>query len=295
MVQATKQQPALKDQILAELKGEKQVDAEKFAAYCQRIRMETDKEGKLKYPFMQHKAAKELAGLFRRVKAEGLVFDGKHITLQSTGVTYDYVAYKNKMLVVYPESKIDLGVVKEGDEFAFTKDDGKVTYHHNITDPFNEKRQIIGAYFVVKNNRGEFLTLLNKQEIEKHRKAAKTDSIWSAWFTEMVLKTVAKKGCKYHFDDIFEGMNEMDNESYAPDQVVASEEDAAKVAEAIAKIDAMADIKGLQDYFLSLPPQLVKNGDVFEAYNAKKADLAHDAPKEAPKAKKAAKGAVKTK
>jgi len=288
-------QQQLKEQIVALLQDQKAEDAEKFGAYCQRIKMETDKQGKQKYPFMQRKTAKELAGLFRRVKAEGLVFDGKHVTLQSTGVTYDYVAYKNKMLVVYPDSKIDIGVVNEGDEFSFDKSDGKVNYNHKINNPFDEKKTIIGAYCIIKNTRGEFLTTLNKEELEKHRKVAKTDSIWSAWFKEMVLKTVIKKACKYHFDDIFEGINEMDNESYAPEQVVATEEDAAKVAETIAKIDAMTDIKELQDFFLKLPPQLIKNGDVFEAYNAKKADLTPAAPKATKTPAKAKKVAVKKK
>lgn len=270
--------PQLKDQILTELQDEKAVDAEKFAAYCQRIKMETDKHGKLKYPFMQNKKAKELAGLFRRVKAEGLVFDGKHVTLQSTGVTYDYVAYKNKMLGVYPDSKFDVAVINEGDKFSFSKNDGKITYTHDIADPFAEKLNIIGAYCIIKNERGEFLTTLNKEELEKHRRVAKTDSIWSAWFKEMVLKTVIKKACKYHFDDIFEGINEMDNESYAPEQVVVSEEDHAKIAEVIKAIEAYTDIKDLQQYFLGLPSQFVKNGDVFEAYDAKKAELAPAKP-----------------
>ncbi|MCH7690785.1 MAG: recombinase RecT [candidate division Zixibacteria bacterium] len=56
--------------------------------------------------------------------------------------------------------------------------------------------------------------LLSKEDIEKHRKVARTDYIWQAWPKEMALKTVIKKACKQHFDDIYEGINEMDNENY---------------------------------------------------------------------------------
>lgn len=274
MTQPTTQTPraSLKDSIMTELSQEKQVDAERFAAYCQRLLAETTRDGQVKNPWMKTKTAKDLAGLFMRVKDQKLVFDGKHVTLQSTGVTYDYIAFKNRLLANYPQSKIDVGIVKKGDTFEFDKSDGKVTYSHKIADAFSDNT-IVGAYCVIKNERGEFLTLLSSKEIDKHRASAKTDTVWSSWFPEMVMKTVIKKGCKYHFDDVFEDVNELDNESYAPEQVVASPEERKAVDEAIAIIDSFDDIKGLQSFYLGLSQNLIKNGDVFEAYTAKKADL----------------------
>lgn len=283
MTQNTK---PLKDQIQDLLQGENTQDVERFAAYCQRIAMEKNRDGSFKYPFMQIKKAKELAQLFKRVKADGLVFDGKHVTLQSTGITYDYVAYKNKMLTVYPETKFDLGVVVEGDTFSFSNDDGVLTYSHKIADPFAEKQNIIGAFCVIRNTRGDFLTTLNKADIAKHRAVAKTDKIWSSWFKEMVLKTVIKKATKYHFDDIYEGMNEKDNESIDLDAVLP-EQDAAKVAEVVAKLESFTDLKEMQTYFMGLAPQFIKNGDVFEAYSGMKEQFKSgkvDAPEAAPEA-----------
>lgn len=186
---------------------------ENYASYCQRLLLEKTKDGKLKNPFMQYKKPEELANLFRRVLADGLIFDGKHITLQSTGISYDYIAYKNKMLLAYPESKIDVSVVSDKDEFSFSKENGSVSYEHSIKEPF-KNNDIVGAYCVIKNTRGEFLTTLNKEEIAKHRKVAKTDYIWQSWFKEMVLKTVIKKACKLHFDDIYHRVEELDNENY---------------------------------------------------------------------------------
>lgn len=204
----------MKEKIIELLKDIEQKEAvENYASYCARLKLEKNKEGKLKNPFMQYKKEEELAELFRRVLADGLIFDGKHITLQSTGVCYDYIAYKNKMLLAYPESKIDMSVVNDKDTFSFSRANGKVFYEHKMTEPF-QKENIIGAYCIIKNNRGEFLTLLNKEELEKHRKVAKTDYIWSAWFKEMVLKTVIKKACKQHFDDVYMKIEELDNENY---------------------------------------------------------------------------------
>lgn len=207
---------ALKTLIIKELKAWKnQEEVETFGAYCQKLLVEKDKNGSLKNPWFQGRSPSELAEVFKRVANDGLVFDGKHVTFQSTGVSYDYVAYKNKMLKAYPESKIDIGTVAKEDEVSFEKVDGTVIYRQIIKNPFQSPTEetIIGAFCVIKNSRGDFLTTLSKEEIEKHRKVAKTDFIWKAWFKEMVLKTVIKKACKQHFDDVTAKMDEVDNEN----------------------------------------------------------------------------------
>ena len=152
--------------------------SEQFASYIIKLENERDSSGRLKNPWLANRTEEEIAELFRRVAEDGLVFDGKHITLQPTGISYDYIAYKNKMLLAYPESQIDVSLVYEGDDFQVAKESGSVIYHHNIKEPFNRKEEnIIGGYCVIKNRRGEFLTLLSREEIEKHRKTAKTDYI----------------------------------------------------------------------------------------------------------------------
>ena len=66
-------------------------------------------------------------------------------------------------------------LVYTDDKFSFEKHSGKVVYQHEINNPFDEKKDenVIGGYCVIKNKRGEFLTLLSKNEIEKHRKVFK--------------------------------------------------------------------------------------------------------------------------
>lgn len=190
-----------------------------FVEYLKRLATEKhtsgDNKGKLKNPWMQQRPDSFLIHIFNVVADDGLVFDGDDITLQSTGVSYNYQAYKNKMLLAYPESIIDVSLVCKDDTFQFQKESGKVQYTHVIGKPFSRNEtEIIGAYCVIKNHRGEFLTLLSKADIDKHRRVAKTDSIWKAWFSEMALKTVIKKACKQHFKDVFRTIEAMDNENY---------------------------------------------------------------------------------
>lgn len=211
-------QALTKEAIVDLLKDENPQDADRFASYCLRLLVEKhtygEKKGQLKNPWMATKTAAALAELFRRVKRDGLVFDGQHVTLGNTGISYDYIAYKNKMLKVYPDSKIDPGLVYSDDTFTAAKVDGRVSYNHVIGSPFGQtKDKLQGAYCVIINQRGEFITLLSKEDIEKHRKVAKTDKIWQEWWKEMVLKTVLKKACRQHFADVIETMDAEDNET----------------------------------------------------------------------------------
>ena len=218
--------------------------AEQFASYVIKLETETDKEGRLKNPWMKGRKEEEMVALFNRVAEDGLVFDGKHITLQSTGISYDYVAYKNKMLLAYPESKIDVSLVYQGDDFSVAKESGSVIYSHNIKNPFYRKEEdIIGGYCVIQNRRGEFLTIMSKEDIEKHRKTAKTDYIWRQWFIEMALKTVIKKAVKQHFSDVFEKIEDTDNENYSLENPLELNLEHKKA------IDDITTIEDLKSYY----------------------------------------------
>lgn len=179
---------------------------------------------------------------YNKIKASGLEFNPKHITINTNGVSYDYVAYKNKMLMAYPESEIDVALVYVGDDFSFANNGGKITYYHKSANPFkHEDKDIIGGFCVIKNKRGEFLTTLSKNEIEKARKVAKTQAIWQNWYAEMCLKTVIKKAVKFHFDDIYTSMEEEDNKQYDLEKVL---NDAQEFP--IALINAINEAKSVQ-------------------------------------------------
>lgn len=167
--------------------------------------------------WLTDRTSEQFASYFVKVSQEWLTFDGKHIVLQNRWISYDYVAYKNKMLKVYPESKIDIDLVYKWDTFSFSKDSGKVTYTHEIANPFDRKEaDIQWGYVVIKNSRWEFLTLMSKADLEKHKATAKTQTIWKAWLAEMYRKTLMKKACSNHFKDEFQWIEEEDNKDYDP-------------------------------------------------------------------------------
>jgi len=234
-----------KEKIIELLKDYNQEEAENFASYIIRLLLEKNKKtNELRNLWMQKRTEKQMADLFKRVSKDGLVFDGTHITLQSTGISYDYIAYKNKMFLAYPESTVDVSLVYEGDTFKVVKESGGVIYSHEIGDPFNQnENNIKGGYCVIKNKRGEFITLLSKQDIDKHRKVAKTDYIWRQWFNEMALKTVIKKSCKQHFADIFQNIEKNDNENYNLDNPLELDLKYKK------EIDEIKTIEELKKYY----------------------------------------------
>jgi len=199
------------------------VRVKEYIAYLKRLETEKDKSGKLKNGWVKYFTAEQAAGIFSKVALDpGLWLDGEDITLQFKGkvmVSYNYQAYKNKLLSVYPETLFDLQNVYEGDVFRFAKKDGKVTYDHKLTDPFKVNRKVLGAYCIIKNKRGEFIETINQDDIAKMRAVAKTQRIWEAWFTEMVLKSVIKRACKRHFKDVVTNIETLDNENYDLEEV----------------------------------------------------------------------------
>jgi hypothetical protein len=233
-----------KEKIIKLLEEYSSEEVENFASYCVRLQMEKKKDGSLKNIWMQKRTEDQMATLYKRVAKDGLVFNGAHITLQSTGISYDYIAYKNKMFLAYPESTIDVGLVYEGDEFKIAKESGNIMYSHSVINPFNQnEKTLVGGYCIIKNKRGEFMTLLSKEDISKHRKVAKTDYIWKDWFTEMATKTVIKKACKLHFSDIFQNIEKNDNDNYDLDIPLDLDLSVKQ------KIDSIKTIEELKEYY----------------------------------------------
>jgi len=222
-----------------------QKDVDIYIAYLEQVRDQKNSKKERVNTWFDYKKDEWLANRFKQVEKEGLKFDGKHITLLSRGISYDYKAYKNKMLLAYPETIIDVQLVYKGDTFNFIKNNGKISYSHKIANPFNQKDDdVVGGYCVIKNKRGEFLTTLSPEDIQKHRNVARSDKFWRAWFKEMCLKTIIKKGCSVHFDDIFTEMNEEENKDIDLDQPVNIELKWKQEIEEIKSLDE------LRNYYL---------------------------------------------
>ena len=191
-----------------------------FINYLKDVETQKDREGKLVNQWFQYAKAEQLIDLYKKVALDKLYIDGSTITLQFKGklmVSYNYQAYKNKLLQVYPETLFDIQNVFAGDTFSFKKESGKVFYTHQINNPFENNKTIIGCYCIVKNKRGDFIETLNIDEINKMRNSAKTKNIWDSWFSEMTLKSVIKRACKRHFNDIVINVETLDNDNYEPE------------------------------------------------------------------------------
>lgn len=165
----------------------------------------------------------DFEAIFKKVANTGMFIDGDSITLASMKgklvVNYDYHAFKNKVLLTYPDTIFDFGIVYEGDDYSFSKENGKVAYSHKINNPFKTDKKIVGAYGIIKNSRGEFVETINMQDIEKMKKTSKMCFIWDSWFDRMVLKSVIKRICSVNFKDIVADVDSLDNEANDPNRV----------------------------------------------------------------------------
>ena len=64
-------------------------------------------------------------------------------------------------------------------------------------NPFGDRGKIVGVYCIAKTCDGEYLTdVMSMEDIEKIRKAAKQDGVWSKWFEEMAKKAIIKRASK---------------------------------------------------------------------------------------------------
>lgn len=163
----------------------------------------------------------KLIDIYKEVSLNGLSIDGDTVCLQYIGgavkPSYNFQAYKNLVIKRYPETIFDFQIVYQGDSFTFSKDSGKVTYSHIFGDPFATKKVIIGAYGVIKNSSGEFIEIINKEEIDKFKNSAKTKNIWNTWESEMVKKSIIKRICKVNFKDLTHSIEDADNDNYSPE------------------------------------------------------------------------------
>lgn len=192
--------------------------------YVQKRIAEKDRQtGKPKYNF---DAAFLLQSIAECID-NGFALDGINYVLTGNRMYMPtYKAFKNKIYMVYPESEIDIQLIREGDTYNFAKESGSVVYTHDISDPFADTEpKIKGAYCVIKNKRGEFLETLNMSDYKAMRDGSKTPSLWDKWESEFWLKSVIKRACKRHFNDLTTALEEKDNEVIGLDDMVKASPD----------------------------------------------------------------------
>jgi len=164
-----------------------------------------------------------LSGLVKKFHNLGLPIDGVNVVITGKNMAMvTYNGYKNKVLETYPETEFDVQLIREGDTYSFAKESGSVIYSHNISDPFADSEpKIIGAYCVIKNKRGEFLETLNMNDYKEMKSGSKQSALWDKWASEFWLKSVIKRACKRHFNDIVSDIDKVDNEDFGlSDEIV---------------------------------------------------------------------------
>lgn len=252
------------------LKGYDKEEVEFFISYVDQLKNAKAKNRQTqqwenKNPWAIKKQDNYFIDLFKKNALTKIKFDGKHIIITSRGLSYDYIAYKNRLLIAYPETEISFSEVYKDDTFSFGQTEKGVTYSHHFGNPFDRNtNDIIGAYCVIKNKRGHFITLLDAKEIQKHQSKATTQNIWNQWKVEMILKTIIKKGTRIHYEDIYIEMNEEDNKEIDLDRKDTNTEtmtsvDIAKLAQKKGiEIDVICQNYGVKELKLLTEEQIIK-------------------------------------
>lgn len=207
-----------------------------YISYLKKLEAAKDKSGRIVNWWFDKQEPQVFIELWNKCLQIGLPIDGDTVTINARGgvpaLSFDYHAYRNIVLIKYPETVFDQQLVYSGDTFSFSKENGKVLYKHEISNPFDKDKQIIGAYAVIKNNTGEFIEFVHMEDIAKMKKTSNSSNIWETWFDRMVLKSVIKRICNVNFKDITKAMDTIDNEEYDLNKIELTDYD-LKVYEAI--------------------------------------------------------------
>lgn len=207
--------------------GEETPYIRKFIAYLDSIN-KVDKNGR-DGTFGMSNA--DMLKIFVKFDAIGICIDGVNAAITAYNrVFITWVGYKNKVLSVYPEAEFDVQLVREGDTISFAKESGSVMYSHTLENPFASNKGIIGAYCVIKTRRGEALETLGKDDFEKMKAGSSLQTSWNKWESEFWLKSVIKRACKRHFNDIVSDIELIDNEDYNQEEDYGHADDDKKKA-----------------------------------------------------------------
>lgn len=82
-------------------------------------------------------------------------------------------------------------VVREGEHYVYVEEPPSIEHRPELALENPDTRPIIAAYAVATHKDGRRVQRqLDRAEIEKRRKVAKTDAVWSKWLAQMCEKTV---------------------------------------------------------------------------------------------------------
>lgn len=155
-----------------------------------------------------------LFNMFVKYYNAGTNIDGVNVVITGNNMALITAnGFKNKVRDAHPDVSFDIQLVRDGDEYSFKKESGKVVYSHTIGSPFDDL-EIKGAYCVVKFGNTEHLETLNQRDFEEMKASSRNQATWNKWPSEFWLKSVVKRACKRYFTDEVKQLEELDNSDY---------------------------------------------------------------------------------
>ena len=111
--------------------------------------------------------------------------------------------YRTKVLLLYPNSQIDVQIVYKGDTISYERTNNEVIYKYVAGDIFSKKEKVGAFCYINTNNENniQVFETLSLDEIANMRKASKVSFTWNTWEDEMIRKSVIKRACKRLFND----------------------------------------------------------------------------------------------
>lgn len=201
----------------------------------------------------------------------GLLIDGINVVITGKSMAMvTYHGYKNKVKQIYPSAKFDVQLVRESDTFTVSKESGKVEYAHIFGNVFENSR-IIGAYCIIDIDGTQYLEILNMRDFEEMKKASKQSYLWKQWESEFVLKSVVKRACKRHFNDITVEIDKADNEEFGIKKERFDAEKVSKDKEKQRISDHISSAKDISE--LDMVREFVGDHDLVEELEAKEREI----------------------
>lgn len=238
----------LKNKLTA--KNVPEADIDRFLSYVNSARRDEEGKEERKRPVSRNDAD-NLYSLFVKFRNLGLIIDGTNVVITGRNMAMvTYHGYKNKVKQTYPDATFDVQLVRGEDTFKVSKRDGRVSYEHDIANPFGDD-EIRGAYCVITIGDKDYFEALNPSDFAKMKESSKQKYLWGEWASEFWLKSVIKRACKRHFYDV-PGMAEIDkvdNDDYGLAERVDLP-DATREA-----IEAAVTVEELQNIMDSLSPE----------------------------------------
>lgn len=174
-----------------------------------------------------HSTPASIGNAIRDSIQHGIPIDGRGLAYlvrynMEVRFTPGYKGYINRVCEHNPTADFQVGLVFDGDDFSFYREDGVAHYKHNPKTIFPTKKdmveKLIGAYcyisYTVDGKKLAHIEPMGRDDIDTIRKKAKTDNVWEEFTSEQIKKTVIRRACKVPFARVVQELDELDNDNY---------------------------------------------------------------------------------